>query len=89
MIKFGTSGWRGIIADDFTFGKVRIVTQAIAEYVKSQDKGNNTVIIGYDPRFLSEKFAQASAEVLAGNDIKVLLCKRDNHTRAMAIVVIR
>jgi alpha-D-glucose phosphate-specific phosphoglucomutase len=89
MIKFGTSGWRGVIADDFTFNNVRIVTQAIAEYVKSQNKGNNTVIIGYDPRFLSERFSEVSAEILAGNNIKVLLCKRDTPTPVIAYEIVR
>ncbi len=90
MIKFGTSGWRGIIADDFTFENVRIVTQAISEYVnKNSSKNLKSVIIGYDTRFLSDKYAELSAEVLAGNGIKALLCKRDTPTPVISFEIIR
>ncbi|MCB4790362.1 MAG: phosphoglucomutase/phosphomannomutase family protein [Elusimicrobia bacterium] len=92
MIKFGTSGWRGIIADDFTFANVRLVTQSICEYIKSNKSKDNirpAVIIGYDTRFLSENFAKASAQVLAGNGLKALLCKRDTPTPVLAFEIIR
>ena len=90
MIKFGTSGWRGIIADDFTFQNVRIVTQAIAEYLKSSSwKAVRSVIVGYDTRFLSEKYAELSVEVLAGNGIKSLLCERDTPTPVISFEIIR
>jgi len=88
MIKFGTSGWRGIIADDFTFENVRIVAQAISSYLNKQaDEAKKTlctVIVGYDTRFLSENFARACAGVLAGNGIKTLLCDRDTPTPVIA-----
>ena len=83
MIKFGTSGWRGIIADDFTYANVAIVTQAIANLLKEQCT-KNSVIIGYDTRFMSEDFAKSSAEILAGNGIKALLCKRNTPTPVIA-----
>jgi alpha-D-glucose phosphate-specific phosphoglucomutase len=92
MIKFGTSGWRGIIAEDFTFDNVRIVTQAIANYIikNSKDyKSGQAIIVGYDTRFMSEKFAVASAEVLAGNKIKALLCKRNTPTPVIAFDIIK
>ena len=93
MIKFGTSGWRGIIADEFTFANVRIVTQAIASYLnKKADEAKKTfcsVIIGYDTRFLSEDFARCSAEVLAGNGIKTFLCNRDTPTPVIAFEILR
>ncbi|MCX5781827.1 MAG: phosphoglucomutase/phosphomannomutase family protein [Elusimicrobia bacterium] len=90
MIKFGTSGWRGIIADDFTFENVRIVTQAISEYVNKNSPNNlKSVIVGYDTRFLSDKYAELSAEVLAGNGIKALLCKRDTPTPVISFEIIR
>lgn len=96
MIKFGTSGWRGIIGDDFTFDNVRLVTQSIADYVKQEAKKEKVsknsgpaVIIGYDTRFLSENFARASAGVLAANKIKVFLCKRDTPTPVIAFEIIR
>ncbi|MCL2335039.1 MAG: phosphoglucomutase/phosphomannomutase family protein [Endomicrobia bacterium] len=87
MIKFGTSGWRGIIAEDFTYGNVRIVTQAIAKLLNEEHK-KASVVIGYDTRFMSEDFAKASAEVLAGNGIKALLCKRDTPTPVIAFDII-
>lgn len=73
-IKFGTDGWRGMIAEDYTFGNVRRVTQAVADYFHDDtgtaDRG---VVIGYDRRFGSEDFAAAAAEVLAANGIHVFL----------------
>jgi len=73
-IKFGTDGWRGVIADNFTFQNLRLVTQAIADYLKENSKAKELkMVVGYDTRFLSEKFAQTVAEVLSGNNIFVLL----------------
>ena len=71
-IKFGTDGWRAVIAEEFTFENVRIVAQALADYLddRSEDK---RVAIGYDFRFLSEDFAKATAEVLAANGVTVFL----------------
>lgn len=69
-IKFGTDGWRAIISQDFTFENVRIASQAVADHFKAKDA---VFAIGYDWRFLSEKYAELVAEVLAGNGIKVLL----------------
>jgi alpha-D-glucose phosphate-specific phosphoglucomutase len=91
MITFGTSGWRGIIADDFTFENVRSVTQAIAEYViEHSDKNSElSVIVGYDTRFLSENFALETSRVLAGNGITALLCKRDTPTPVIAFEILR
>ena len=89
-IKFGTSGWRGIISDDFTFDNVKTVCQAIATFIKSKkDLAGKPVIIGGDARFLSDKFARAAAEVMAGNGIKALLCDRDTPTPAIAYQIIR
>ncbi len=73
MIKFGTDGWRGIIADDFTFSNVRVVSQAISDYLKRQVKGEKKVVVGYDCRFLSREFAREVSCVLAANGIKVVL----------------
>jgi len=74
-IFFGTDGWRGVIADDFTFGNVRIVAQAIADYVKEQGgaKKGQGLVVGYDSRFLAEKYASLIAGVLSGNGIKTIL----------------
>ncbi len=91
MITFGTSGWRGIIAEDFTFENVRRVTQAIAEYVLAHtDKGGElSVVVGYDTRFHSENFALETSRVLAGNGITALLCKRDTPTPVIAYEILR
>jgi len=70
-IKFGTDGWRAIIADDFTFANVRFCAQGVADYLKQKGLASRGVYIGYDHRFASEDFAAAVAEVIAGNDIKV------------------
>ena len=71
-IKFGTDGWRGVIADDFTFENVRRVAQATADYWNSLVGTNKAAIVGYDNRFLSETYAKLVCEVLAANGIKAL-----------------
>ena len=73
-IKFGTDGWRGIIADDFTFDNVRICARAVADYLKETNLAEKGLVIGYDTRFASEDFATAVAEVVAALGIKVYLC---------------
>ena len=73
-IKFGTDGWRGVIAEDFTYDNVRVCAQAVADYLKQSDLAKKGLIIGYDTRFASEDFASAAAEVIAANGIKVYLC---------------
>ena len=72
-IKFGTDGWRGVIADDFTFTNVRFCAQGAADYLKQKGLAGRGVFIGYDHRFASEDFAAAAAEVMAGNGIKAYL----------------
>jgi alpha-D-glucose phosphate-specific phosphoglucomutase len=73
-IKFGTDGWRGIIAQDFTFDNVRYCAQSVAEHFRDKGTAHQGLIIGYDTRFASEHFAGAASEVVAGNQIKVSLC---------------
>jgi phosphomannomutase len=72
-IKFGTDGWRGHIADDFTFENVTKVAQATANYFKKQEKIGKGIIVGYDARFLSREFAQRSAAVISSAGIHVKL----------------
>jgi phosphomannomutase len=72
-IKFGTDGWRGIIAEDFTFDNVRRVAGAIASYVLKYEDASRGVVIGYDTRFASDRAARAAAEVIANAGIPVLL----------------
>jgi phosphoglucomutase len=88
-IKFGTSGWRGIIADDFTFSRVRTVTQAIADHLTAQGLKDKGVIVGYDTRFLSERFAAESVRVFTANGIRVYFSNRDVPTPAVAFEIIR
>lgn len=88
-IKFGTSGWRGVIADDFTFSRVRVVTQAIADHLASQGLKDKGIIVGYDTRFLSERFAEEAVKVLAANSIHCYLSNRDVPTPAVSFEIIR
>ena len=89
MIRFGTSGWRGVIGEDFTFESVRIATQGIANYLKHSGKSGAGVIVAFDTRFLSEKFAFECAKVLAFNGIKAFLCTRDVPTPCAAFETVR
>jgi phosphomannomutase len=73
-IRFGTDGWRAIIAEDFTFENVRIASQAAAQYFIEAGRPERGIVVGYDTRFLSERFAAVVAEVLTGNGIPVYLC---------------
>ena len=67
QITFGTDGWRGRIAEDYTFAAVRRCAQGFASYLGERGGPGRPVVVGYDRRFLSEHFAAAAAEVLAGN----------------------
>lgn len=87
-IKFGTDGWRGIIADDFTFDNVRICAQGIADYLKESNQADKGMVIGYDYRFHSENFAAAVAEVLGANGIKVWLCQEAAPTPAVSYAIL-
>ncbi len=87
-IKFGTSGWRGIIADDFTFPNVRIAVGAIAEHVLSR-KRNPTLLVAHDTRFFSEEFARTAAVELSARGVEPLLCSGATPTPAVACEVRR
>jgi alpha-D-glucose phosphate-specific phosphoglucomutase len=86
MIKFGTSGWRAIIADEFTFAAVRLVTQAISKWITDRAEGSQ-VIVGYDTRFMAEVFAAESSRLLAANGLQPLLCDRATPTPAIAFAI--
>ncbi|MBW6510661.1 MAG: phosphoglucomutase/phosphomannomutase family protein [Desulfuromonadaceae bacterium] len=88
-IIFGTSGWRGLLADDFTFGKVRIVTRAIADHLLAQGTADGGVIVGCDARFLGKNFVAAAAQILAAAGIKAFVCDRDTPTPVIAHEIIR
>ncbi len=83
-IKFGTDGWRGRIADNYTFSAVRRCAQGFAHYIKARHPSTPTIVVGYDRRFASEHFAAAAAEVLAGNGIQVLLTDGPTPTPAIS-----
>lgn len=72
-IRFGTDGWRGVVNEDYTLDNVRVVAQAIADYINSTSLPKKELAVGYDARTLSPESAAAISEVLAGNGIKVLL----------------
>jgi phosphomannomutase len=86
-IKFGTDGWRGIIADDFTFDNVRRVAGALASYVLKYEDASRGVWIGYDTRFASQNAAQVAAEVIAGAGIAVNLANDYTPTPAVSYAV--
>ncbi len=88
-IKFGTSGWRAIISDEFTIENVRVVTQAIADYIKGKGQADMGVVVGYDTRFMSERFAETAACVMAGNGIKAFLSDRDVPTPVVSMEILR
>ncbi len=93
-ISFGTDGWRGVISDTFTFYNLRLVSQAIADAVAADDWLNGApapderrVVVGFDTRFLSDRFAVEAARVLAGNGIKVYLTSADVPTPTVSYAV--
>jgi len=87
-IKFGTSGWRALVAEDFTVQNIRIVSQGIAQYLRQQKIGQQGILIGYDARFLGEQFAKVVAGVMAAHGITCLLCDRDTPTPTISYHVI-
>ncbi len=88
-IKFGTDGWRGIIADDFTFDNLRRITNATGDYIKSRPDGSRAhVLVGYDRRFLSRSFAEQVARVLSAQGISVRLSVSPMPTPAVSLSVV-
>src|SRR5579862_9024458 len=87
VVKFGTDGWRGIIADDFTYANVRVAAAAIAKYVLTHEDASAGVCIAYDTRFGSRSFAKVVAEVLAGAGIPVAMASEITPTPALSYAV--
>jgi phosphomannomutase len=87
-IKFGTDGWRAIIAEDFTFDNVRVCAQATAAYVKGSGTAERGIVVGYDTRFESDAFAAAVAEVLAANGVPVYLCDKAAPTPVVGYAIL-
>ena len=90
MIKFGTSGWRAVMGEEFTFHNVRLVSQAIANYLKKKFPTQKiSVVVNYDTRFLSDRFAFEAAKIFSHNMIHVYLSDRDAPSQAQALQVIK
>jgi phosphomannomutase len=89
QIKFGTDGWRGLIAGDFTFDNVAKVALATANYFKRHKKIKNGIVIGYDSRFLSKEFAETTAEVLANRGIKVIISDKISSTPMVSLLTVK
>jgi phosphoglucomutase len=87
-IKFGTSGWRGLIADEFTFANVRLAVTAIAEHVKTK-AAHPKILVAYDTRFYSEEFSQLAVAILQQHGIYTLLCETFTPTPAVAVEIMR
>jgi alpha-D-glucose phosphate-specific phosphoglucomutase len=87
-IKFGTDGWRAVIAEEFTFKNVGLVTQAISNYLKDNNLSNRGIFIGYDNRFLSEDFASHTGKILAKNKIKAFLAETSIPTPLTAFMTV-
>src|SRR2546427_12168931 len=87
-IKFGTSGWRGVIADDFTFANGRLALTRIADHVKAKLK-KPSILVGYDTRFYSEEFSQLAVDILQHQGIRALLCETFTPPPAVAFEIMR
>ena len=83
-IKFGTDGWRAVIAEDYTFANVRLCAQGAATYLKNHNLADRRIVIGYDTRFGSELFAAAVAEVTTANGVPTTLCSKAAPTPAVS-----
>jgi phosphomannomutase len=89
LIKFGTDGWRGVIADDFTFVNVSKVALATARYFRSHKKIKNGLVIGYDSRFMSKEFAHKAAQVIASAGVMVKLADKISSTPMTSLGVVK
>src|SRR5215472_1748534 len=89
QIKFGTSGWRAIVAEDFTVSNVRRAVSGIARYVAGQQPKGARVIVGRDPRYMGERFVQIASDVLAAAGVKPLIIAEPAPTPAISYEVIR
>ncbi|MFI5264798.1 MAG: phosphoglucomutase/phosphomannomutase family protein, partial [Candidatus Kapaibacterium sp.] len=88
-IKFGTDGWRDVIAEDYTFENVEKVSHAAAAYFKTLDRISSGIFIGYDARFGSRDFAELAARVIASQDIKTYLATTIVATPATSLAIVK
>ena len=87
-INFGTDGWRAVISDTFTFANLRLVAQAMADYIREENGTDPSVVIGFDTRFLSDRYAADVARVMAANGIQTWLARADTPTPAISYAVV-
>ena len=87
-IKFGTDGWRAVISDTFTFDNLRLVAQAIADSILDTNGSDPSVIVGFDTRFLSDRYAAEVARVMAANKIQTWLARADTPTPAVSYAIV-
>ena len=88
MIKFGTDGWRAVISESFTFDNLRLVAQAIADYLRAQNGDDPSIVVGFDTRFLSDRYAAEVARVMAANGIRTWLARADTPTPAVSYAIV-
>jgi alpha-D-glucose phosphate-specific phosphoglucomutase len=87
-IKFGTDGWRAVISEDFTFANLRLVAQSIANFILEEEMAEKTAVVGFDTRFLSDRYAAEVAAVFAANGIKTWLARADAPTPAVSYAIV-
>jgi len=88
-IEFGTSGWRGILGEEFTLERVRVVVQAIADYLQKEGLKERGLIVGYDSRFMGEWYAKEAVKILAANNIKTFLMHRETPTPVISYEILK
>src|SRR5512132_4385996 len=88
-IRFGTSGWRAVIADEFTFSNARRVVAAIARVLSSDGRSSGPVLVGFDTRFLADRFALEAARILARHGFAAEVCARPVPTPVLAFEIRR
>ncbi len=87
-VRFGTDGWRAVISETFTFANLRLVAQAIADFILEQEGGQPTAVVGFDTRFLSDRYAAEVARIMAANGIETWLARADTPTPAISYAVV-
>ncbi|MGB6200601.1 MAG: phosphoglucomutase/phosphomannomutase family protein, partial [Candidatus Acidiferrales bacterium] len=87
QLRFGTDGWRGVIAEDFTEANVRLVAYAVARYIVREADARRGVLVGYDTRFGSERFARVAAETIAMTGTPVWLSESECPSPAISLLV--
>lgn len=87
-VRFGTDGWRAVISETFTFANLRLVAQAIADFIREENDVDPSVVIGFDTRFLSDRYAAEVARVMAANEIETWLARADTPTPSVSYAIV-